>query len=113
MSNNDSEPEEAAGRADDGGGGPLPGDFVIESAGEPADVEPETGRLLDPWKAEAVEAEDRQNPIPGGEPECPLCGAEMVRHVEKPPAPRAGGSPFRVRLVCGADECAAWTIYDW
>lgn len=113
MSNNDSESEEAAGRADDGGGDALPGDLVIESAGEPADVGPRTGRLLDPWKAEAVEAEDRQSPIPGGEPECPLCGAEMVRHVEKPPAPRAGGSSFRVRLVCSADECAAWTVYDW
>jgi hypothetical protein len=113
MSNNDSESGKAGEQVDDAGGGPLPGDLVIQSAGEPTDVAPETGRLLDPWKAEAVEAEDRQNPIPGGEPECPVCGAEMIRHVEKPPAPRAGGSPFRVRLVCSADECAAWTVYDW
>lgn len=71
------------------------------------------GRLLDPRKAETVEAEDRQKPIPGGEPECPLCGGSMVRHVEKHPAPRGGGSPFRVRLVCSVAECGAWTVYDW
>lgn len=70
-------------------------------------------RLLDPWKAEAVEAEDRQSPIPGGEPPCPDCGATMVRHVEKHPAPRGAGSPFRVRLCCPAAGCGAWTVYDW
>jgi len=102
MSNNDSEAE---GVAED--------ELVIESIDGPPEVPPETGRLLDTWKAEAVEAADRRSPIPGGEPECPLCGADMVRHVEKHPAPRAGGSPFRVRLVCGSDECAAWTVYDW
>ncbi len=70
-------------------------------------------QLLDPSRAEAVEAQDRGKPIPGGEPACPLCGAAMVRHVEKHPAPRGGNSPFRVRLVCGSDDCGAWTVYDW
>ena len=73
----------------------------------------ESGRLLDPWKAEALEADDRRKPTPGNEPSCPLCGGTMTRHVEKHPAPTGGGSPFRVRLVCGADECGAWTVYDW
>lgn len=102
MSNNDSEAD-----------GATDHEPVIESIDRSSEVPPETGRLLDPWKAEAVEAEDRRRPIPGGEPECPLCGADMVRHVEKHPAPRDGGSPFRVRLVCDSDECGAWTVYDW
>ena len=83
-----------------------------QTAGESAD-EMAGPHLLDPWKAEAVEAEDRQSPIPGGEPDCPECGETMIRHVEKHPAPRDGGSPFRVRLCCPAEECGAWTIYDW
>lgn len=70
-------------------------------------------QLLDPARAEAVEAKDRGKPIPGGEPACPLCGRTMVRHVEKHPAPRGGNSPFRVRLVCGSHDCGAWTVYDW
>lgn len=70
-------------------------------------------QLLDPTRAEAVETQDRAKPIPGGEPACPLCGAGMVRHVEKHPAPRGGSSPFRVRLVCHAENCGAWTVYDW
>lgn len=73
----------------------------------------EGGRLLDPWKAEAVEAEDRKKPVPGGEPTCPMCGEPMTRHVEKHAAPHGGGSPFRVRLVCTSAECGAWTVYDW
>lgn len=73
----------------------------------------ETGPLLDPWKADAVEAEDRRSPIPSGEPHCPECQELMLRLVEKHPAPRAGSSPFRVRLVCGSKECGAWTVYDW
>lgn len=71
------------------------------------------GPLLDPEQAEELEAADRERPIPGGEPECPACGEEMIRSVEKHPAPRAGGSPFRVRLVCPAEECRRWTVYDW
>ena len=94
MSNNESEP-------------------LIESVDEPVDVPPRTGRLLDPSSADAVEAADREKPIPGGEPECPMCGTEMLRHVEKHPAPRGDDSPFRVRLVCPSDECGAWTVYDW
>lgn len=71
------------------------------------------GPLLDPEISESLEADDRKRPIPGGEPGCPLCGTTLVRHVEKHPAPRGGASPFRVRLVCPADECRAWTVYDW
>jgi hypothetical protein len=70
-------------------------------------------QLLDPARAEAVEAQDRGRPIPGGEPACPLCGITMVRHVEKHPAPRGGSSPFRIRLVCRSAHCGAWTVYDW
>lgn len=88
---------------------------------EEAEAPPEDGtlddeparQLLDPSRAEAVEAQDRAKPIPGGEPACPLCGAAMVRHVEKHPAPRGGRSPFRVRLVCNSHDCGAWTVYDW
>ncbi len=69
--------------------------------------------LLGPEQAEAVEAEDRTKPIPGGEPQCPDCKSAMLRHVEKHPAPRGGSSPFRVRLVCSSDDCGAWTVYDW
>lgn len=83
-----------------------------DSVDESAEAPP-SGRLLDPWKADAVEAEDRKKPIPGGAPDCPLCGAAMIRHVEKHPAPRGGSSPFRVRLVCSSSECGAWTVYDW
>ncbi|MDP2497125.1 MAG: hypothetical protein Q8W44_03945 [Candidatus Palauibacterales bacterium] len=71
------------------------------------------GPLIDPEQARELEESDRGNPIPGGAPECPLCGSEMTRHVEKHPAPRAGDSPFRVRLVCASDDCRGWTVYDW
>lgn len=88
-------------------------ELSIEQVDVPVDVPAEPGRLLDPWKAEAVEADDRKKPIPGGEPDCPLCGSDMIRHVEKHPAPRGGSSPFRVRLTCSSEECGAWTVYDW
>lgn len=71
------------------------------------------GPLIDPERARELEESDRGNPIPGGAPECPLCGSEMTRHVEKHPAPRGGDSPFRVRLVCASDDCRGWTVYDW
>lgn len=71
------------------------------------------GPLLDPEAGDSLEADDRRRPVPGGEPDCPLCGTKMLRRVERHPAPRAGGSPFRVRLVCVAEECGAWTVYDW
>lgn len=71
------------------------------------------GPLLDPERADDLEKADRDNPIPGGEPECPACGAAMVRRVERHPAPRSDDSPFRVRLVCTSEECRRWTIYDW
>ena len=74
---------------------------------------PRQGPLLDPEQSTRLEEDDRKRPIPGGEPECPLCGSALTRHVEKHPAPRGGGSPFRVRLVCSAEECRAWTVYDW
>lgn len=71
------------------------------------------GPLLDPLQAGDLERQDREHPIPGGEPECPACGAEMVRSVEARPAPRSDDSPFRVRLVCGNEDCRRWTVYDW
>lgn len=71
------------------------------------------GPLLDPEQSEELEARDREHPGPGGEPECPVCSARMVRRVEDHRAPRAGESPFRVRLVCSSEDCRAWTVYDW
>ncbi len=62
--------------------------------------------------AELIEA-DRGNPIPGGEPACPVCGTKTVRLVEEHQSPTNGGSPFRVRLICSNDECRRWTVYNW
>ena len=71
------------------------------------------GPLLGAEASDSLEADDRRRPVPGGEPDCPLCGTKMLRQVERHPAPRGGESPFRVRLVCVAEECGAWTVYDW
>lgn len=71
------------------------------------------GPFIDPEQADELERADRSNPIPGGEPECPLCGSAMQRMVEKYPAPRGGDSPFRVRLVCTSGSCRGWTVYPW
>jgi len=71
------------------------------------------GPLLDVLQAVELEERDRARPIPGGEPDCPVCGEPMVRRVERHPAPREGGSPFRVRLVCSNADCRRWTVYDW
>lgn len=71
------------------------------------------GPLLERQQGDALEARDREHPGPGGEPECPLCSATMVRIVEEHRAPRDAGSPFRVRLICSSDDCRAWTAYDW
>lgn len=76
-------------------------------------LDDDLGPLLDPEQAEELEAADREHPIPGGEPTCPACGAEMIRSVEERPAPRADDSPFRVRLVCSSEGCRRWTVYDW
>ncbi len=62
--------------------------------------------------AKLIEA-DRGNPIPGGEPACPVCGAKTVRRVEEHQSPTNGGSPFRVRLACTNDDCRRWTVYNW
>lgn len=71
------------------------------------------GPLLDAEQAAALEERDREHVGPGHEPECPECGAPVVRMVEAHPAPRSDDSPFRVRLVCSAEECRRWTVYDW
>lgn len=71
------------------------------------------GPLLDVEQAGKLEARDRAKPGPGGEPDCPACGGPMVRMVERHPAPRSDDSPFRVRLVCAAEDCRRWTVYDW
>ena len=77
------------------------------------DPDESTGALLDPAASDRLEAEDRNKPIPGGEPNCPRCGTKVTRRVERYPAPRGGSSPFRVRLVCPNEQCGAWTVYDW
>ena len=71
------------------------------------------GPLYKADEARELERQDRENPIPGGEPSCPSCGHRVTRVVEAHPAPRSDDSPFRVRLICGNDECGRWTVYDW
>lgn len=73
----------------------------------------ERGPLYSSGDAEQLERADRSNPIPGGEPECPVCGSKTVRQVEKHKSLTTGNSPFRVRLVCINEECGRWTVYDW
>lgn len=71
------------------------------------------GPLLEPEQSETLETHDREHSGPGGEPDCPLCSTGMIRLVETYPGPRSDDSPFRVRLVCAAEDCRAWTVYDW
>jgi hypothetical protein len=73
----------------------------------------ELGNLYEAKHAAALERADRENPIPGGEPTCPVCGAKTNRLVEDHPSPQAGDSPFRVRLVCRGEDCLRWTVYNW
>jgi hypothetical protein len=71
------------------------------------------GTLFDAQHAADLERADRQNPIPGGEPPCPVCGGKLARMVEAHQSPDSGDSQFRVRLVCTADNCRRWTVYNW
>ncbi len=71
------------------------------------------GPLYEARHAAELERADRENPIPGGEPNCPLCGGRTARSVEAHHGPHTGPSPFRVRLVCSNDECRRWTVYSW
>ena len=71
------------------------------------------GPLYEPAQAAELERQDREKPIPGGEPVCPACGARTHRFVEAHRAPRDDDSPFRVRLVCRNDECRRWLLYNW
>lgn len=71
------------------------------------------GPLYSERDAAELERLDRENPIPGGEPSCPLCDHRLMRIVETHPAPRSDDSPFRVRLVCTDDDCGRWTVYTW
>ncbi len=73
----------------------------------------ELGPLYDSDHSRKLETADREKPIPGGEPTCPVCGKKTVRLVESRLAPSASGSPFRVRLICSNEECRRWTVYDW
>lgn len=73
----------------------------------------ELGPMYDLGQAKALEAADRQNPIPGGEPVCPVCGSKIVRLVEQHKSLTTGKSPFRIRLLCSNDDCGRWTVYDW
>ncbi len=70
------------------------------------------GPLYRPEHAAQLERADRANPIPGGEPACPVCGAKIARLVEEHPSPHSS-SPFRVRLLCTNEECRRWTVYSW
>ncbi len=63
--------------------------------------------------AAELERLDREKPIPGSEPSCPVCDHKVARLVERHPAPRADDSPFRVRLICTNPDCQRWTVYDW
>jgi hypothetical protein len=71
------------------------------------------GPLYEAAHAAELERADRENPIPGGEPTCPVCGAKTARLVEEHYSPHAGPSRFRVRLVCSNEECRRWTVYNW
>lgn len=73
----------------------------------------ELGPLFEAAHAVELERADRANPIPSGEPPCPVCGGKLNRLVEAHHGPASTGSPFRVRLVCSADECRRWTVYNW
>ncbi len=73
----------------------------------------ESGPLYESGHATELERADRKNPIPGGEPPCPVCKAKTTRLVEGHQSPHAGGSPFRVRLVCSNPDCRRWTVYNW
>lgn len=71
------------------------------------------GPLYGSTHAEELERADRGNPIPGGEPSCPVCGSKIVRLVETHKSLSSGDSPFRVRLICSNEDCRRWTVYDW
>jgi hypothetical protein len=73
----------------------------------------EPGPLYEAAQAAELESADRENPIPGGEPPCPVCGAKTARLVEEHQGPPTTGSPFRVRIVCTSEECRRWTVYNW
>ncbi len=76
-------------------------------------VTDDSGPLYEAEHAARLEEADRSNPIPGGEPPCPVCGAKTARQVEEHPSPTNGKPPFRVRLICSNEECRRWTVYDW
>lgn len=71
------------------------------------------GPLYEAEHSRQLEAADRDNPIPGGEPVCPVCGAKTTRLVEAHHAPGPENSAFRVRLICSNNDCRRWTVYDW
>jgi hypothetical protein len=73
----------------------------------------EPGPLYEAAHAAEIESADRENPIPGGEPPCPVCGAKTARLVEDHQGPPTTGSSFRVRIVCTSEECRRWTVYNW
>ena len=117
MTTEDKGPDQVADTGPDVEGAPPPEENSLSAEESQPEEKPReeaaTRSLLDPILGDKAEEEDRKRPIPGGEPECPLCSRKMVRLVERHPAPRGGTSPFRVRLVCPNEECGAWTVYDW
>jgi hypothetical protein len=76
-------------------------------------VTDDSNPLFEANHAAELERADRENPIPGGEPPCPVCGTKLARLVEAHHAPNTGDTPFRVRLVCSNRECRRWTVYNW
>lgn len=73
----------------------------------------EPGPLYEATHATQLERAYRENPIPGAEPTCPVCGAKTAVLVEEHQGPPTTGSPFRVRIVCTGAECRRWTVYNW
>jgi hypothetical protein len=84
-----------------------------ETNDNPETEHEDLGPLYESGHATDLERADRQNPIPGGEPPCPVCNAKTTRLVQEHPSPHMGDSPFRVRLVCSNAECRRWTLYNW
>ena len=85
----------------------------MNEANKPETEHDDLGPLYESGLAAELERADRENPIPGGEPPCPVCDAKLTRLVEEHQSPRVDDSPFRVRLVCSNAECRRWTVYDW
>ncbi|MEE9133418.1 MAG: hypothetical protein V3U13_07645 [Gemmatimonadota bacterium] len=86
---------------------------MADSNNETENGQNDVGVLYESAHTAELERADRENPIPGAEPPCPVCGAKTTRLVLEHQSHHTGTSPFRVRLVCSNQECRRWTIYNW